>query len=185
MSDGKEVKRFYFVPTGEKDVFGSPTFVCHDKSLNGDDWFMPVEDHDRIVAELRAEVERLKGKTPTRIRFDGTRFKKVKDRFERAFSQLNRPNDTDEQFLISSVESLLLDVGELEARVLHDITYRDETIATQARVIEKLRAALEWYANATEFEISGDEIGEPLADGVPFTTVAKSILKEIEQGEGT
>lgn len=47
--------------------------------------------------------------------------------------------------------------------------------------IEKLKASLEWYANATEFEISGDETGEPLVDGVPFTTVAKSILKEIEQ----
>lgn len=64
------------------------------------------------------------------------------------------------------------------------VDLHEATIARQARVIEKLKASLEWYANATEFEISGDETGEPLADGVPFTTVAKSILKEIEQGEG-
>lgn len=177
MSDGKEVKRFYFVPTGEKDVFGSPTFVCHDKSLNGDDWFMPVEDHDRIVAELRAEVERLKGKTPTRIRFDGTRFKKVKDRFERAFSQLNRPNDTDEQFLISSVESLLLDVGELEARVLHDITYRDETIATQARVIEKLKGMVSHYETCATVDRYDDE-------KVPCDCGLEIELAAIEKGEG-
>lgn len=176
MSDGKEVKRFYFVPTGEKDVFGSPTFVCHDKSLNGDDWFMPVEDHDRIVAELRAEVERLKGKTPTRIRFDGTRFKKVKDRFERAFSQLNRPNDTDEQFLISSVESLLLDVGELEARVLHDITYRDETIATQAKVIEKLRE---------QRDVLIVHAHDDSATKATIQAYRDNLDKAIEQGEGT
>lgn len=59
MSDGKEVKRFYFVPTGDKDFFGSPTFVCPTKSLNGDYWFVTVEDHDRIVAEKDAEISRL------------------------------------------------------------------------------------------------------------------------------
>lgn len=132
-----------------------------------------AKDHDRIVAELRAEVERLKGKTPTRIRFDGTRFKKVKDRFERAFSQLNRPNDTDEQFLISSVESLLLDVGELEARVLHDITYRDETIATQARVIEKLKAAIE---DVLHERYSDDDVSAAYSD--PLMVLLTAIEKE-------
>lgn len=52
MSDASKVKRFYFIPTGEKDFFGRPTFVCDNKPLNGDVWFIPVEDHDRVVNEL-------------------------------------------------------------------------------------------------------------------------------------
>jgi len=58
MSDASKGKRFYFVPTGEKDFFGKPTFVCDNKSLYGDYWFITVEDHESIVAELRAKIQK-------------------------------------------------------------------------------------------------------------------------------
>lgn len=136
-----------------------PTIHVHHQSGRA---FVLASDHDRIVTELKAELADLKWHWQQAAKFV------MPGEFDTSESIVEFIKEKDRQY------------DELD-----NINMRlNETIARQAKVIEKLKAALEWYANATEFEISGDETGEPLADGVPFTTVAKSILKEIEpEGE--
>lgn len=153
MSDASEVKRPRIFHVN-KDAYGS-----YQRAIL-------VEDHDRIMAE-RDELWKRAAKFVMPGEMDtGESIEHYIKTLERTIAELRAE--------VEKAQSIAWD-RKCKARE-HELT-----IATQERVIEKLKAALEWYANATEFEISGDETGEPLADGVPFTTVAKSILKEIER----
>lgn len=133
MSDGKEVKRWIV----EKGLYQLSENNYEMYLAARGQWpevpteVMPVDEHEEIVTELRAEVERLK-------------------------SELGKPYDKVDRLFESNKKHL-------------------ETIARQARVIEKLKVAIE---DVLHERYSDDDVSAVSSDPLMI------LLTTIERAEG-
>lgn len=120
MSDGKEVKRYYFRPTGGETDTGHLEFTCNDESLEGDDWFVPAADHDRVVTELKNEMAAIRAQGYNDWRMD-----------------LKRANET-----IAELRAEVVKARSSFTNSEAEIFNLKKQIATQARVIEIAKRVL-------------------------------------------